>query len=58
MNIMLGYKKMIGWGVIGAGGFADKKYIPALKNSKNCLIEALMVRDLKRAKKLAEKPRR
>ncbi len=46
---------MIRWGVIGAGGFADKKPIPALKKGKDCKLEALMVRDLERAKKLAEK---
>ncbi len=46
---------MIRFGVIGAGGFADKKPIPALRESKDCQLEALMVRDLERAKKLAEK---
>ncbi len=46
---------MIRWGVIGAGGFADKKPIPALCKSRGCKLHALMVRDLDRAKKLAEK---
>ncbi len=47
---------MIRWGIIGAGGFADKRPLPAMKESKGCKIEAVMVRDLERAKKLAEKP--
>ena len=46
---------MIRWGVIGAGGFADKKPIPALCKAHDCQLRALMVRHLDRAKKLAEK---
>jgi len=43
------------WGIIGAGGFADKRPLPALKNAKGCEITALMDIDLKRAESLAAK---
>jgi len=45
----------IRWGVLGAGGFADKRPLPGLQNADNAKIEAIMVRDLDRAKKLADK---
>jgi 1,5-anhydro-D-fructose reductase (1,5-anhydro-D-mannitol-forming) len=43
------------WGVIGAGGFADRRSIPGLKEAENAVLQAVMVRDLNRAKALAEK---
>lgn len=46
---------MIRWGVIGAGGFADKRPIPALKKADNCHLHAVMVRDLEKARLLAQK---
>ena len=46
---------MIRWGVIGAGGFAGKRSILSLKKASNCQLYAVMVRDLGRAKLLAEK---
>jgi len=45
----------VNWGVIGAGGIANKKTIPAINKAKNARLEALMVRDLERAKRLADK---
>jgi len=43
------------WGVTGAGGIADKRIIPAIREAKNSEIASLMVRNLGRAKKLANK---
>ncbi len=47
--------RKIKWGVIGAGGFADRRSIPALKEAHNSEIVALMVRTEEKAKALAEK---
>ncbi|MBC7224807.1 MAG: Gfo/Idh/MocA family oxidoreductase [Anaerolineae bacterium] len=46
---------MIRWGVIGAGGFADRRAIPGLKKARNARLQAVMVRDLERARALARK---
>lgn len=45
----------IRWGVIGAGGFADKKAIPGLLRAQNAIVQAVMVRDRERAQALARK---
>ncbi|MCD6318155.1 Gfo/Idh/MocA family oxidoreductase [Candidatus Aerophobetes bacterium] len=45
----------IKWGVIGAGGFADKRSLPGMREARNCELTAVMVRNLDRAKKLAKK---
>jgi predicted dehydrogenase len=41
--------------VIGAGGFANRRSIPGLKEAENAVLQAVMVRDLNRAKALADK---
>ncbi|NLE76737.1 MAG: Gfo/Idh/MocA family oxidoreductase, partial [Chloroflexi bacterium] len=46
---------MIRWGVIGAGGFADARSIPGLKQSQSAHLQAVMVRDASRAAALAQK---
>ena len=46
---------MLKWGVIGAGGFADRRVIPQIKEARGCVLEAVMVRDRKKAERLAEK---
>ncbi len=46
---------MVRWGVIGAGGFADKRAIPGMLEAENCRLHAVMVRDATRAQDLAEK---
>lgn len=46
---------VIRWGVIGAGGFADRRSIPGLKEAEDAVLQAVMVRDLDRAKVLADK---
>ncbi|MDP6777495.1 MAG: Gfo/Idh/MocA family oxidoreductase [Candidatus Latescibacteria bacterium] len=46
---------MIRWGVIGAGGFADKRAIPGMLEAGNCRLQAVMVRDVARAEALARK---
>ena len=46
---------MVRWGVIGAGGFADKRAIPGMLEAPNCHLHSVMVRDTARAKALAEK---
>ena len=46
---------MIRWGVIGAGGFANARAIPGLKQGKNLRLQAVMVRDLDRAQALADR---
>lgn len=46
---------MVRWGIIGAGGFADRRILPILKEARGCQLEAVMVRDKERARKLAEK---
>lgn len=45
----------IRWGVIGAGGFADARSIPALLKCANASLTAVMSRDIDRANALAEK---
>ncbi len=46
---------MLKWGVIGAGGFADRRVIPQILEAKGCELEAVMVRDRERAEKIAGK---
>ena len=48
-------ERMIRWGVVGAGGFADKRAIPALRQIPQAQVQAVMVTDLQRARTLAEK---
>jgi 1,5-anhydro-D-fructose reductase (1,5-anhydro-D-mannitol-forming) len=42
------------WGVIGASGVAHRRGMPAINMAENNELQALMVRDLERAKKLAD----
>jgi len=44
---------MIRWGIIGAGGIAHRRAMPAMIMAENNKLQALMVRDLDRAKQLA-----
>lgn len=46
---------IVRWGVIGTGGIADKKTIPAIKESKDSELIALMDINLERTKELAQK---
>ena len=41
-------------GVIGAGGFALTHAIPAMLKAENCRVQAVMVRDRKRAQEIAD----
>lgn len=45
---------MVRWGVLGAGSVARRRVMPALNALPECRIQALMVRDLERAEKLAQ----
>lgn len=42
------------WGVIGAGGVARRRSMPAIRQAENAELVALMVRDAARAKALAD----
>ncbi len=42
------------FGVIGAGGFALTHAIPAMLKAENCRVQAVMVRDRKRAQEIAD----
>lgn len=42
------------WGIIGASGIAHRRTMPAINMAENSKLHALMVRDLERAKKLAQ----
>ena len=46
---------MIKWCIISAGGIADRRFVPALKNDEENVIVAIMERDRKRALELLEK---
>ena len=46
---------MVRWGVIGAGGFADRRSIPGMLQADGCRLQAVMVRDRERAEVLARK---
>ena len=43
------------WGIIGAGKFADNIFAPALKQSKNSNLRAIMARDKTKAEAFAKK---
>lgn len=43
------------WGILGAGGVADRQMLPNTRDLPNARLQAVMVRDLGRARKLAEK---
>jgi predicted dehydrogenase len=45
------------WGVLGAGGVADRQMLPNTRDLPNARLQAVMVRDLGRAQQLAEKYR-
>jgi len=45
---------MVKWGVIGASGVAHRRGMPAINMAEGNELHALMVRDLERAKKLAQ----
>lgn len=45
---------MIRWGILGASGVAHRRTMPAINMAENNELHALMVRDLERAKKLAQ----
>ena len=47
--------EQVRWGVIGAGGIADRRTIPGLLLAENAKLVALMDVDLENTKKLAEK---
>ena len=42
------------WGIIGAGGIAHRRTMSAMSEAENTVLQALMVRDMERARKLAE----
>ena len=42
------------WGIIGASGIAHRRTMPAINMARNGRLHALMVRDLERAKRLAQ----
>ncbi|MFC1525468.1 Gfo/Idh/MocA family protein [Candidatus Latescibacterota bacterium] len=44
---------MVRWGVLGAGSVARRRVMPAMADNSRSSLQALMVRDLERAKKLA-----
>ena len=46
---------MVGWGILGAGGVAEKRMLPALKQSKNAELIAIMDVNLEKARELSEK---
>lgn len=43
------------WGILGAGGVADRQMLPNIRDLPNVRLQAVMVRDPARARKLAEK---
>ena len=43
------------WGIIGAGRFADNVFAPAIKQSKNSRLWAIMARDKTKAEAFAKK---
>jgi len=45
------------WGIIGAGSLARRRAMPAVRKARNASLRALMVRDLDRARALAEEYR-
>ena len=55
LDFFEGYAMPIRWGVIGAGGFADRVAIPGLLAAKGNALQAVMVRDQERAESLARK---
>lgn len=44
----------IRWGILGASGIAHRRTMPAIQQAKYATLQALMVRDLEWARKLAE----
>ncbi len=44
---------VVRWGVIGAGGIAHRRTMSAMNEAENTKLQALMVRDMERARKLA-----
>jgi len=48
---------VVKWGAIGAGGFADKRFIPHFAGAPSAELHAVMVRDLDRARELADRHR-
>ncbi len=45
---------LVRWGIVGAGGIAHRRTMSAINEAENSKLQALMVRDLERARKLAE----
>lgn len=43
------------WGVIGAGGFADKRFLPSFAEADATELHAVMVRDRARAEEIAQR---
>ena len=41
------------WGVIGAGGFADRRFLPYFAEAPSAELHAVMVRDQARAEEIA-----
>lgn len=42
------------WGILGASGIAHRRTMPAIQQAPHATLQALMVRDMERARKLAE----
>ena len=42
------------WGIVGAGGIAHRRMMPAISMAEDNELCAIMVRDMERAKKLAQ----
>jgi predicted dehydrogenase len=42
------------WGVLGAGGFANNRFIPHFGGAKSAELHAIMVRDMSRAREIAQ----
>ena len=47
--------KTLNWGVIGAGGIADRRTIPGMLETNNCKLTAVMEIDANKSKALADK---
>ena len=50
-----GYMRKVKWGVIGAGGIADRRTLPGMALCDNCQLVAVMEVNETLAKALAEK---
>ncbi len=46
---------IVKWGVLGAGGFADKRFMPHFAGAESAQLHAVMVRDQARAEEIAQR---